>query len=116
LRAVQVTGTFDPLSTVNGCRLLTASCGTPQFDPIRGLIEEEIGEGSNLDGSDGGFGPGVLIQISRFEPVGFEAVIDEPVTGSGNDDFLAPEAGVGDGQCTAEDRTKCDKPPQRGGK
>jgi len=116
LRAVQFTGTFDPLSTVNGCRLLTASCGTPQFDPIRGLIEEEIGEGSNLDGSDGGFGPGVLIQISRFEPVGFEAVIDEPVTGSGNDDFLAPEAGVGDGQCTAEDRTKCDKPPQRGGK
>ena len=59
-----------------------------------------------------GLGEGMLIQIERFEPVGFEAVIDEPVTGSGNDDFLAPEGGAGDDRCTEEDRTKCDKPPE----
>jgi hypothetical protein len=43
--------------------------------------------------------------------VGFEAVIDEPVTGSGNDDFLVPEAGIKDDQCEADDKTKCEKPP-----
>jgi hypothetical protein len=110
LRAVQVTGGFDELSTVNGCRLLTATCGSPQFDPIQDVIEEEVGRGNNLDSGDA-IGEGMLIQIERFEPVGFEAVIDEPVTGSGNDDFLVPEAGAGDENCEADDKTKCDKPP-----
>ena len=53
----------------------------------------------------------MLILINRFEPLGFEAVIDEPVTGSGNDDFLVPEAGTGDQRCEDDDKTKCDKPP-----
>ncbi|QGN53482.1 hypothetical protein [Novosphingobium sp. Gsoil 351] len=110
LRAVQVTGGFDSFSTVNGCRLLAATCGAPKFDPIQDVIEEEVGRGSNLDSGDA-IGEGMLIQIERFEPVGFEAVIDEPVTGSGNDDFLVPEAGTGDQQCEADDKTKCDKPP-----
>ena len=110
LRAVQVTGGFDILSTVNGCRLFTATCGTPQFDPLRDLLEEELGRGSNLDSGDA-IGEGMLILIDRFEPLGFEAVIDEPVTGSGNDDFLVPEAGTGDQRCEADDKTKCDKPP-----
>lgn len=112
LRAVSVTGGFDELSTVNGCRLLTATCGTPQFTPIQDVIEDEIGRGTNLDSGDA-IGEGMLIQIERFEPVGFEAVIDEPVTGSGNDDFLVPEAGTGDQQCQEDDKTKCDKPPTR---
>jgi hypothetical protein len=110
LKAVTVTGTFDQLSTINGCRLITATCGTPQFDPIQDVIEEEVGRGSNLDSGDA-IGEGMLIQINRFEPTGFEAVIDEPVTGSGNDDFLVPEAGAGDQQCEDDDKTKCDKPP-----
>ena len=110
LRLVQVTGGYDDLSTVNGCRLFTATCGTPQFDPLRDLIEDEIGRGSNLDSGDA-IGEGMLILIDRFEPLGFEAVIDEPVTGSGNDDFLVPEAGRGDESCEADDKTKCDKPP-----
>ena len=110
LRAVQVSGGFDQLSTVNGCRLLTATCGTPQFTPIQDVIEDEIGRGSNLDSGDA-IGEGMLILIERFEPVGFEAVIDEPVTGSGNDDFLVPEAGTGDEQCEADEKTKCEKPP-----
>lgn len=111
LRAVQVCGLFDDLSTINGCRLLTATCGTPQFDPLRDLLEEELGRGSNLDSGDA-IGEGMLIQINRFEPTGFESVIDEPVTGSGNDDFLVPEAGTGDDLCEADDKTKCDKPPE----
>ena len=110
LRAVKVTGGFDDLSTVNGCRLFTATCGTPQFDPLRDLLEEELGRGSNLDSGDA-IGEGMLILIDRFEPLGFEAVIDEPVTGSGNDDFLVPEAGTGDQRCEDDDKTKCDKPP-----
>jgi filamentous hemagglutinin family protein len=110
LRAVSVIGGYDDLSTVNGCRLFTATCGTPQFDPLRDLLEDEIGRGTNLDSGDA-IGEGTLIQISRFEPVGFEAVIDEPVTGSGNDDFLVPEAGIKDDQCEADDKTKCEKPP-----
>ena len=110
LRAVQVSGGFDDLSTVNGCRLFTATCGTPQFTPIQDVVEEEIGRGSNLDSGDA-IGEGMLILIERFEPVGFEAVIDEPVTGSGNDDFLVPEAGTGDQRCEDDDKTKCDKPP-----
>ena len=110
LRLVQVTGGYDNLSTVNGCRLFTATCGTPQFDPLRDLIEDEIGRGSNLDSGDA-IGEGMLILIDRFEPLGFEVVIDEPVTGSGNDDFLVPEAGTGDENCEADDKTKCDKPP-----
>ena len=109
LRAVSVTGGYDNLSTVNGCRLFTATCGTAQFDPLRDLLEDEIGRGTNLD-SGTSIGEGNLIVIDKFDPLGFEAVIDEPVTGSGNDDFLVPEAGAGDNECEADDKTKCEKP------
>ena len=110
LRAVQIDGAFSDFSTINGCRILTASCGNPVIDPIRDLIEEEVEVGSTLDRGDG-LGEGALIVIDRIEPAGFESVIDEPVTGAGNDDFLVPEAGAGDEECTEDDRTKCDKPP-----
>lgn len=110
LRAVNIQGSFTDFSTINGCRILSASCGNPAIDPIRDLIEEEVEVGSTLDSTADGFGQNALITIDRIEPAGFETVIDEPVTGAGNDDFLVPEAGAGDEACTADDRTKCDKP------
>lgn len=32
-----------------------------------------------------------LIQLNRIAPAGFEPLIDEPVTGTGNDDLLGDE-------------------------
>ncbi len=111
LRAVAIDGSFSDFSTINGCRIVSASCGNPAIDPIRDLIEEEVEVGSTLENSADGFGQSPLITINRIEPAGFETVIDEPVTGAGNDDFLVPEAGAGDEVCAEEDQTNCDKPP-----
>ncbi|MFC4294752.1 hypothetical protein ACFO0A_06720 [Novosphingobium tardum] len=115
LRATSITGTYTDFSTINGCRIAANSCGTITFDPLRELLDEEI----FTDGALGEIGVnlllGRLITINRVAPPGFETVIDEPVTGAGNEDLLSG-SGSSDDNCPADDRTKCDKPPSDGAK
>ena len=84
-------GLFDLDSTINGCAILNpATCqvnfdnGNITRDVINNLTEEErrAAEG------DGAL-PFTLLSIKDVEGLPFQPVIDDPVTGSGNDDLWA---------------------------
>lgn len=74
---------FDTTSTVNGCEITGASgCRVVPNDPIRDILQGDFGEGSvsNLL-------PLSLVQLREYVTPGDEPLIDEPVTGAGNDDL-----------------------------
>ena len=80
-------------STINGCLIANpASCMTPlsPTDPASNIphrnedIAREL-DPSTAPGIDGL--PTVIIEIKDFEAPGFPPLIDEPVTGNGNDDL-----------------------------
>lgn len=93
---------FTPLSSVNGCVIANvASCGVepveepPVFDQVivRDVIAEVLGdepEDTALQVADS-FTRSTLIQLNQIAPAGFEPLIDEPVTGTGNDDLLGDD-------------------------
>ncbi|MBA4748314.1 MAG: S-layer family protein, partial [Sphingopyxis sp.] len=96
---------FNPLSTVNGCPLGNiASCGAPpptsnpesRF-PVQDVIEEEVdndGEGREGEGDEGTGDSSVispLITLRGLDPLTGEPLIDDPVTGAGNEDLWVPD-------------------------
>ena len=99
------TGLFDPLSTINGCAILNvASCGVTIEPPIiddtniqRDIIRDFERLSPDLEDSPESRGtlrlPFMLIQIRDPEEQAFQPVIDDPVTGSGNDDLWAVDDG-----------------------
>lgn len=84
---------FTDLSSVNGCVILSANtCNKLPFEIIelRDFIEEVLKNDpadSALQVTDS-FTKTTLIQLNQIAPAGFEPLIDEPVTGTGNDDLL----------------------------
>ncbi len=91
----QAASLFDPLSTVNGCAIISSSsCGTPLVvnDPIRDIIAGDFGEApvANLL-------PLTIVQLKEYASTGDEPLIDEPVTGAGNDDLWS-----------VDDSSRCD--------
>ncbi|MFA6219533.1 MAG: hypothetical protein WC692_07110 [Erythrobacter sp.] len=91
IAATDIQASFDPRSTINGCLIANpASCGRPSNEPqfpsdgIQDLIEEGI-DGSG--GTDGLKADTVLIDIAEQEEFRDDPLIDEPVTGAGNDDL-----------------------------
>ncbi|MBB5685848.1 hypothetical protein [Sphingobium boeckii] len=104
----QITGRtgFDAASTINGCIITaTGSCVSFQEElpiPTRDVVEkpvnpDEDGFGNNL--------PTSIIELGDFENFGFEPLIDEPVTGAGNDDFWTPD-------CEPDANGNCAPPPK----
>lgn len=104
-------------STINGCLIADpASCSStpaptptpePSFPNInvtqRDVIEEEVDE-EEQDGRESeenqaeGFFLVPLIELRKFEQFGYEPLIDEPVTGAGNEDLWMPSTNsTGDG-------------------
>ncbi len=80
---------FDKLSTVNGC-LITA------VDACRTSFTDGTLSTTTLDkvGEMFGFGPTpytTLIQLKDVVPLGDQPLIDDPVTGAGNDDLWAAQ-------------------------
>lgn len=84
---------FTDLSSVNGCVILSANtCNKLPFEIIelRDVVEEVL----KTDPADealqivDSFTKTSLIQLNQIAPAGFEPLIDEPVTGTGNDDLL----------------------------
>ena len=75
---------FDPLSTVNGCSIVSApSCqNTPLNDPTRDVLDGKFGEKAVAR-----LLPLSIIQLKDYSAAGNEPLIDEPVTGAGNDDL-----------------------------
>ena len=86
-------GDIDPRSTFNGSQIITTggcTCIEPgnQF-PGQEVVEDEVG--GDEDGDGGGTGrPVPLITIRGSDPLSGAPLLDDPVTGAGNDDLWTP--------------------------
>jgi hypothetical protein len=92
--AAPVVGSYDRRSTFNGCLIASpTACTTVTFDfennfPVQDIIDEEVddddgvGEGNNF--------PQALITMRDIDPMTGEPLLDDPVTGAGNDDLWTP--------------------------
>lgn len=96
IAATQVTSNFDANSTINGCLIRNpAGCIVAQRpdvipEDVRELIEKEILD--DLPDEVGKLVPGsMIIDLAEQEEYGRDPLIDEPVTGAGNDDLWVIE-------------------------
>ncbi|WP_231735571.1 hypothetical protein [Novosphingobium sp. CCH12-A3] len=92
---------FTELSSVNGCVILSANtCNKLPFEIIelRDLVEEVLktDPAENALQVVDSFTKTTLIQLNQIAPAGFEPLIDEPVTGTGNDDLLGEARETGE--------------------
>ena len=87
---------FDPRSTINGCAIgNVAACSTtrppsgePESNfPVQDVIEEEV-EGDGGSGDDSITAP--LITLRGVDPLTGQPLVDDPVTGAGNEDLWTP--------------------------
>jgi hypothetical protein len=93
---------FDTLSTMNGCQITAIASCRQQENPIS-VTEDDINQPLDPDQTGDNQFPTALIEMKETETFGYPPLIDEPVTGSGNDD-LWPAA------CEAKDES-CPAPP-----
>ena len=89
------TNGFDRRSTFNGCLIINAAvCTVAGFDrgfPVQDVIEEETDQNGEGDKDDGVIAPSTaLIMIRDIDPLSGEPLLDDPVTGAGNDDLWTP--------------------------
>jgi len=105
---------FDRGSTINGCLIISPTAcipggnpGQPIDDPTRDLVGEDLtpGEGDPGDkepGDVGSFGS-MLIELRPLDEFSEDPLIDQPVTGAGNEDlWVDPDAcapGAADEAC-----------------
>ena len=84
----ETSGAFDLRSTINGCLIAnTAGCIIAPVFPVQDVIDDINDPGSvTIDPIDS-----PLIELRDFERFGFQPLIDEPVTGAGNDDLWSDE-------------------------
>jgi hypothetical protein len=89
------TSGFDLRSTANGCLIVGTSClfdmDIPSVPPVQDVIDEIVtppGDETNNDGTAVVQALNLpLIQLVDLAGLAFAPLIDEPVTGAGNDDF-----------------------------
>ncbi len=81
---------FDRRSSLNGCAILSpVTCVAIDSEggfPVQDVIEEE----SNDDSSENPSLPTALITMRAIDPLTGEPLLDDPVTGAGNDDLWTP--------------------------
>ena len=84
---------FDSTSTINGCAIVTASTCLVTIDggslarDVVGQNDDEGGGGSSdRNGNSGDF---FRFEFKSLDSSTFAAVIDDPITGVGNDDLYA---------------------------
>jgi hypothetical protein len=101
----QSSALFDVDSTINGCVIINpALCqaGFQEIAIIRDTINE-IQDAEEAAGSD--LLPIALVLLKEAEESGYQPVIDDPVTGSGNDDLWAvDDAGKGGAEEEEEEK------------
>jgi len=90
--ATPASGSFDRRSTLNGCLILnTGAClptqpgGVEMNFPVQDVIEEEASADS--DEGESNSLPTPLITMRELDPMTGEPLLDDPVTGAGNDDL-----------------------------
>jgi hypothetical protein len=106
----QTSALFDIDSTINGCGIINPALCQVGFqelaiipDTIRAVEASEDAAGSDLL-------PIALVLLKEAEESGYQPVIDDPVTGSGNDDLWAvDDAGKG-GAEEEEEKVKALEP------
>lgn len=111
------TGLFDAGSTINGCAIVSVlSCsfvagGSSDPTNIARDIIDELDEvlGEDAQGKATLRLPSMLIQIKDTEELSYQPVIDDPVTGSGNDDLFAIDDGK---ECDPKKEGDCPAPKQ----
>lgn len=96
-------GPFDPASTINGC-VIGSDCAfvppsgpnLPELDaPTREDLESPL-----PSGTESGIFGAPLIELVETTPLITPPLVDEPITGVGNDDLWQP-------RCDAEDEEGC---------
>jgi hypothetical protein len=91
-------GQFDARSTINGC-VIGTDCAPPPPEPeIPGFTPPTS---DDTDPIPPGQGPGALfaaplIELAGTEPLVAPPLVDEPITGVGNDDLWEPRCGPED--------------------
>lgn len=81
---------FDIDSTINGCSILRPASCQFDFNQLQ-IIRDTITDAQARD-RDGGTGQILqfgLVELKEGESIGYQPIIDDPVTGAGNDDLWA---------------------------
>jgi len=92
-------GRFDPASTVNGC-LIGRLCFDVAFNPPN---SEDLETPVGSDEGAGSLFVAPLIQLADTEPLITPPLVDEPITGVGNDDLWQPPCDDPDEDCDEGD-------------
>lgn len=86
---------FDSGSTMNGCLIVSSTtCAFLEFEssfPVQDVINDDEDEQQGDDGEGMGL-PTPLITMRDLDPLTGEPLLDDPVTGAGNDDLWTPPA------------------------
>ncbi len=77
---------FDTLSTMNGCQITALAACRQRENPVS-ITDDDINQPLDPDQPGNNQFPTALIEVKEFETFGYPPLIDEPVTGSGNDDL-----------------------------
>jgi hypothetical protein len=88
-------GQFDPASTVNGC-LIGRLCFDVAFNPPN---NEDLETPVGSEEGAGSLFVAPLIQLADTEPLITPPLVDEPITGVGNDDLWQPPCEDPDEDC-----------------
>ncbi len=96
-------GPFDPASTINGC-VIGADCAFvppsgPNLPDLDAPTREDL-ESPLPSGTEPGLFGAPLIELVETTPLITPPLVDEPITGVGNDDLWQP-------RCDAEDEEDC---------
>jgi hypothetical protein len=82
----QTAAGFDTLSTMNGCQITAIASCRQRENPVS-VTDDDINQPLDPNRSGSNQFPTSLIEVKEFETFGYPPLIDEPVTGSGNDDL-----------------------------
>lgn len=84
---------FNSGSTMNGCLIVSSTtCAFLEFEssfPVQDVIDDDDDEGEG-DDAEGMSLPVPLITMRNLDPLTGEPLLDDPVTGAGNDDLWTP--------------------------
>ncbi|MCC7394312.1 MAG: hypothetical protein IT553_05605 [Sphingomonadaceae bacterium] len=92
-------GQFAVGSTINGCPIANPSSCRASFDydydssfPVQDTVNEQVDDDDGTSSSI----PQVLIDLREVDDLTDQPIIDEPITGSGNDDLWSPPENMPD--------------------
>jgi hypothetical protein len=85
---------FDSASTMNGCLIVSSTtCAFLEFEssfPVQDVINDKDDDEGEGDDAEGMSLPVPLITMRSLDPLTGQPLLDDPVTGAGNDDLWTP--------------------------